>query len=95
LVRDRIPEIIAAKGQVAVTHLANPEEYHDKLHAKLLEECQEFLSGPCVEEVADILDVVQAICELHNWSFDEVQSTRVRKIQERGGFTRRIILDEA
>ncbi len=95
LVRDLIPEVIKAKGQVAVIHMADEAEYRLKLHEKLGEECQEFLSEPCVEEVADILEVVQAICVLHGWSFDQVQLTRQKKLLERGGFTKRIILDEA
>lgn len=43
LIRDKIPEIIAAKGGQAVTHVATDEEYQAKLREKLTEEVQEYM----------------------------------------------------
>ncbi len=45
LVRDRIPEIIKKHGDAATTHVANSEEYWQKLREKLEEEVNEFLNA--------------------------------------------------
>lgn len=94
LIRDRIPEIIQAKGQTAKIHQADDLEFREKLHQKLSEECQEFLSEPSKEELADIFEVVSALCDLHGWTLAEIDQVRQKKLAERGGFTKKIILDE-
>ncbi len=43
LVRDKIPEIMRAAGQVAVTHTADSVEFPVLLRQKLTEEVDEFL----------------------------------------------------
>lgn len=95
LVRDKIPEIIKQKGDTPVTHIADEEEYKQKLHEKLKEECAEFLEDPSIEELADILGVIDAICEYRNFDKEELQSVKNKKAEERGGFKERIILDES
>lgn len=55
LIRDKIPEIIAAQGEQAITHVATPEEYAMKLKEKLGEEVAEYLKDGNAEELADIL----------------------------------------
>lgn len=93
LIRDRIPKIIKAKGQIAVTHVAGDQEYWDKLKAKLREEAGEFSVEEKDEELADILEVIHAIADFKKIDWPELERIRLKKRQERGGFESKIILD--
>lgn len=64
LVRDKIPEIIKEKNQECSRHVANENEYRTSLQDKLTEEVKEFLTEPNEKELADILEVINAINEL-------------------------------
>ena len=94
LVRDKIPEIIRQKGLRPITHKVNDEEYWEKLKQKLEEEVNEFLEKENSEELADILEVINAICEFKKINKNELKSIRKEKFEKRGGFKGRIILDE-
>lgn len=95
LVRDKIPEIIRARGVEPVTRVAGDEEYWQKLREKLEEEVKEFLQAENAEELADILEVIHAICDHKGFSRQEVRLLRRKKAEDRGGFKARIILEEA
>ena len=94
LVRDKIPEIIKHKGAVPITHIAEDEEYWQKLKEKLQEEVNEFLKDSNEEELADILEVIYAICDFKNFDKGKLELLRKKKAEERGGFKDKIILDE-
>lgn len=93
LVRDKIPEIIKSREDIPFVHIADEKEYEDALIAKLDEEVKEFLAEPSVEEAADILEVLHAICNLKNISLGSLEEIRKKKVDERGGFEQRIILE--
>lgn len=92
--RDRIPEIIEKHGKKPVTHTADEEEYARSLREKLKEEVEEFLKDRNEEELADILEVIHALSDFMKIHFDELEKLRKKKASERGGFSKRIILDE-
>ena len=94
LVRDKIPEIIKNRKAVPITHVADDEEYWQKLREKLQEEVDEFLRDSNEEELADILEVIYAICDFKNFDKEELELLRKKKAEERGGFRDRIIFDE-
>jgi len=94
LIRDRIPEIIKQKGKVPLTHIAGNGEYWQKLKEKLKEEVDEFLKNANEEELADILEVIYAICHFKKIDKKELELRRVKKAKERGGFKEKIILNE-
>jgi predicted house-cleaning noncanonical NTP pyrophosphatase (MazG superfamily) len=94
LVRDRIPEIIRASGAEPITYRAESAEYRRRLHDKLLEEVDEFLTADeatAVEELADILEVVYALAADLGTTKDHLERTRAAKAAERGAFTGRVI----
>jgi len=93
LVRDRIPEIIKQK-EVPITHIADDKEYWQKLKEKLQEEVDEFIEDNNEEELADILEVVYAICDFKKIDKEKLEILREKKAEERGRFKDKIILDE-
>ncbi|GMQ95319.1 MAG: nucleoside triphosphate pyrophosphohydrolase [Patescibacteria group bacterium] len=95
LVRDNIPEIIERKGDTPTTHVAGDEEYWKKIKEKLQEEVDEFMEDASMEELADILEVIDTICEYRGFDKNELMAIKEKKAKERGGFKKRIILDES
>ena len=92
LVRDKIPEIIRAKGEVPSTRVADSAEYRELLLAKLSEEVQEFLaSDGDPEELADVLEVVMALADGLGIGQKELERLRAEKAAERGGFSQGIV----
>ena len=94
LVRDKIPEIIKDKGEIPITHIANDEEYWEKLKEKLKEETEEFLEESNDEELADVLEVVDAICEFKKINKEDLEKIKKEKSEKQGGFKDKIILYE-
>ena len=94
LVRDKIPEIIKSNGATPITHIASDEEYSQKLKAKLTEEVNEFLENSNEEELVDILEVIYALCDLHNIDKNKLEEIRKEKANKKGQFRNKIILDE-
>lgn len=96
LVRDRIPEIIAARGQEArFRPCADDAEYLERLVAKLREEADELARDRNAAELADVLEVVRALAAHLGLDLAEAEAVRAAKAAERGGFDRRLILEEA
>jgi predicted house-cleaning noncanonical NTP pyrophosphatase (MazG superfamily) len=95
LVRDKIPNYIESQGGSCKTHIADANEFQQKLHEKLVEEATEFHDGPNIEELADLLEVFEAVKKLHGWTTADVEKVRLEKREKRGGFDQRIILEES
>lgn len=95
LVRDKIPEIIENEGKKVTTKILNDEEYRTELNRKLKEEVNEYLEENCVEELADIVEVIYGILNSMEVSKEEFESVRKSKAEKRGGFEKRIYLIES
>lgn len=95
LVRDKIPDVIKSKGQIPATHIAGEAEYWMKLKEKLSEEVAEFQEAESVEELADVLEVIDAMIEFRHFDKNQILQIQKKKSDDRGGFEKRIILDEA
>lgn len=95
LVRDKIIEIIESKGGSAKWHVASDEEYREKLREKLREEIEEFIEAESIEEMADVFEVITAWLTYKGWNIDQVTAVQQEKRDKRGGFERRIILEES
>ena len=93
LVRDKIPEMIEADGKICKTRILSEEEYIAALEEKLNEEVAEYQADKSLEEMADVLEVLHAICVARGYSLDDLEEVRVKKAEERGGFWERIFLE--
>ena len=92
LVRDKIPEIIAGKGDIPKTKVLGDEEYYQALNQKLKEEVAEYFENCDIEELADIVEVILAIVKYRGVSEGDFEGMRLKKYNERGGFDERICL---
>ena len=86
LVRDKIPQIIIADGRTPIVRILSDEEYLSELDRKLNEEVAEYQADKSLEEMADVLEVLLAICEARGHSVDELMEVRDKKREKRGGF---------
>ena len=92
LVRDRIPEIIAAEGRTPTVRTLNDQEYEAALLDKLGEEAAELrAAGPHqrLEEAADVYEVLLSILARDGVGADELAATAEEKRRTRGGYTQR------
>lgn len=95
LVRDKIPKYLESKGISYKIHTADDLEYWEKLKEKLVEEAIEFQNDETVGELADIWEVIEAIIKYKNFSQSEIFEAKKNKFDDRGGFDKRIILEES
>lgn len=92
LVRDNIPDIIRDKGEIPTVEILSDERFLLELNKKLDEEVSEYQESKELEELADILEVVYAICEAQGHTADELDKLRNKKSTERGGFSKKYFL---
>ena len=96
LVRDQIPDIIAAAGSQPSTCVPDQASYQRALRSKLLEEAQEAEAAADEQlagELADVLEVLKALAKAHGLAWEGIELQATRKRAERGGFDRRIFLE--
>lgn len=94
LVRDHIPEIVPTdKQHLYKFSTVNEEQYAVLLKNKLLEEVNEYLVAENKEELADILEVMDALMKLMNFDKEVVLAIQKRKRDECGGFEKRILME--
>ena len=94
LVRDRIPEIIEQSGKTCICSVLTDEEYLKLLDEKLDEELAEYQESKSMEELADLLEVMRAVALARGSSLEEVEEIRRLKADRRGGFEKKILLEE-
>lgn len=96
LVRDKIPEIIKKSSRKPIIEKLNQYDYVQALKVKLNEEVNEYLKVDndknAIEELADILEVIYSLAEIHNTTKDELELVRLLKEEKCGGFKDGIFL---
>ena len=91
-IRDRIPEIIEKSGHTCDVKTLSDEEFLVEIEKKLSEEVLEYQNDKNPEELADILEVIYSIAKLKGISKKELESIRIKKEKERGGFEKNLFL---
>lgn len=94
LVRDNIPEIIERSGKRCTTETLSENDYLRMVDAKLDEELAEYHKDQNIEELADLLEVIQAAAIARGYTLEDLERVRAEKAEKRGGFSKRILLKE-
>jgi predicted house-cleaning noncanonical NTP pyrophosphatase (MazG superfamily) len=90
LVRDQIPDIIAAAGSRPSTRVLDHASYQGALRSKLVEEAQEAELAPdeqLASELADVLEVLRALAMAHGMTWErhrtpgQTQAGRTRRLR--------------
>lgn len=98
LVRDNIPVIISKDYKTAKIQILNDDDYLKYLKLKLIEESKEVnTSQNNVElknELADILEVIEALLNFSQISLQDVLEIKEKKALKNGKFNNRIFLEQ-
>ena len=94
LVRDRIPEIIAASGKTCKIEILDDAQYLRMIDAKLSEELAEYQKDQNIEELADLMEVIYAAALARGYTTEQLEQVRAEKAEKRGGFQKKILLLE-
>lgn len=92
--RDKLPEVME-KEYKSIVHYKNLDdnEYDQQLRLKFLEEVKEVHSAQSKNELraelADVFEVIDAICKLHEISKHEIELMQQAKRESKGGFFNR------
>ena len=93
LVRDRIPELLARLGINRRFRTVLDRERLPWLLAKCAEECGEVIADPSAEEIADLLEVLQALASQCGLDWASVEKVQHDKRRERGGFDEGFVME--
>ena len=91
LVRDRVPELAPILDE-NLRCAKDDGEYFSLLRRKLTEEVEEFLQSECIEELADVLEVMEALCGLLGSVPSDLVRIKTAKKDRLGGFERRFVI---
>ena len=97
LVRDNIPNIIKGNGGEPYTRILDDKEYKEELEKKLNEEYHEVLEASGkerVEELADMVEIINALANLENSTLEEVIEIAKEKALKRGAFKDKVYLEK-
>lgn len=94
LIRDETPQIMESLGVTVHYHHMDEEEFSKALLLKLEEETLEVLEASSrqdlLEELADVVEVLNAILEANNITQQELEWVRNQKAKIKGSFDKRI-----
>lgn len=93
LIRDKIPLIIMSKGEmVSFREAKGDEEFLQFLYAKLGEEYYEYVERGDLGELADMLEVIRALCSFFGTSPQEL--IKFYKPNRALSFSRKVLYEE-
>ncbi|MGE0009681.1 MAG: non-canonical purine NTP pyrophosphatase [Candidatus Babeliales bacterium] len=91
--RDKMPRQAQEQGSVIHTKYLTDQEFDHELRLKLLEEAKEVKAAithaELIHELADVYEVIDALCVAHNIDVHDIITTQMQKRSERGGFMER------
>ncbi len=98
LVRDLVPGLVRDAGHTVQFREADSNERPRYLKRKVSEEARELeAAGPGAEkeEIADLLEALEALLLARGYSRDDLKAVKQAKLRRRGGFERGFIVESA
>ena len=90
LVRDKMVQRSEATGSIVHWKKLDDKEFEQALRIKCMEEAEEIFSAQSkdglIEELADMLEIINAFCDMYQVTLKDVVAIQEQKYQERGGF---------
>lgn len=97
LIRDNIPQIIEADHKTCKTRILNDTEYLEALKTKLSEEALEVKQAQdkleLTKEIADVLEVLEAISTASGITKEEILAIKEKKAIKNGKFEKKLFLE--
>ncbi|MDP3748759.1 MAG: nucleoside triphosphate pyrophosphohydrolase [Phenylobacterium sp.] len=94
LIRDKLPQIMREQGLMVFDRRLDDAAYVAALKDKLVEEAHEARGATdardLTDELADLSEVILALAAAHSLTLDEIETRRLAKRAERGGFDDRV-----
>ena len=91
--RDKAIDLMTEMKSIIHWHRLEDAEYDAQLRLKLLEEAEEVARASSkqelMEELADVFEIIDSICEVNEIAPEEIQEIQCKKRSERGGFKER------
>lgn len=94
LIRDKIPAIIGRSGKTCRTEVLSDTDYLALLDEKLSEELAEYQESKSLEELADLLEVMEAVVTARGYTWEQLLCVKEEKKAARGGFDEKLLLLE-
>lgn len=99
LIRDKIPEIMTAKGVKYKVRALEQAEFTRALATKVVEEAAEVHdaihdNAELVKELADLQEVLDTLMGENNITREQVLEMQEKRRNERGGFEKKLFLEE-
>ncbi|MCA9508537.1 MAG: nucleoside triphosphate pyrophosphohydrolase [Myxococcales bacterium] len=95
--RDKAMALLESQGSRVNWRKLEQKEFQQCLKEKLLEESKEVVSASSleqiVEELADVMEVIEAMAEAYEISMDDIITAKNNKKSKRGGFSDRIYVE--
>lgn len=98
LVRDNIPDIIIANGEMPIYRTLVDEEYWSYLLLKDSEELEEVRNSKSTDErkkeLADKLELIRAMAEFNGFTLKDIIDEADKKNLKNGAFQKRLLLEK-
>jgi len=95
--RDKSIEMSEAQGACVNYFILDDIRFGQELRNKLIEEAEEVVATITTEELiaelADVMDVIEALCTFHAIDPSQVTAMQKQKHEQRGGYSKRIFVE--
>lgn len=93
LVRDKMPEIIEAMGNIAICQALDNQTFGQALLDTIARSANQFSETTSLESLADLLDCLDAWLEVNGLTMEEVEKARMERVKRCGHYHNKTFLE--